>query len=54
MVFIKVEEEEKGKKKGKKSVCGSWSFKRSVKIREKSVLLDKKDDIGIDFSLLMY
>ncbi|XP_078373230.1 sperm-associated antigen 17-like isoform X2 [Oculina patagonica] len=44
VALIKAEEEEKGKKKGKKSARGSRSPKRSAKTREKSASPDKKDD----------
>lgn len=43
VALIKAEEEEKNKKKGKKSARGSRSPKRSAKTREKSASPDKKD-----------
>ncbi|PFX34574.1 Sperm-associated antigen 17 [Stylophora pistillata] len=44
VAIIKAEEEEKNKKKGKKSARGSRNSKRSSKTREKSASPDKKDD----------
>ena len=48
VALIKAEEEEKSKKKGKKSARGTRSPKRSAtKSREKSASPEKKDDKGI-------
>lgn len=47
VALIKAEEEEKSKKKGKKSARGTRSPKRSAtKSREKSASPEKKDDKG--------
>ena len=47
VALIKAEEEEKSKKKGKKSARGSRTPKRSAaKSREKSASPEKKDDKG--------
>lgn len=46
LALIKAEEEEKSKKKGKKSARGTRSPKRSAKSREKSPSPEKKDDKG--------
>jgi len=54
VALIKAEEEEKSKKKGKKSARGSRSPKRSAKTREKSASPDKKEDTGIGVVLLIY
>lgn len=51
LALIKAEEEEKSKKKGKKSARGSRSPKRSAKSREKSASPEKKDDKGMHHCL---
>ena len=51
LALIKAEEEEKNKKKGKKSARGTRSPKRSAKSREKSASPEKKDDKGMQHCL---